>query len=97
MRDQTIEAAFRRFQEAVEHDVANLTKQNALNRARIYAVERVLFGRRWFLLKAILLSLISPKKLKDRINLAHAAEVADFNREMERRYGANNNGKFKVL
>lgn len=95
MRETTIDAVFKRFEDAVAHDVGNLTKQNVLNRARIYAIERVLFGSRWFLLKAILLSIFSPAKLKERINLAHAAEVQQFNDDMAKR--SDNGKRYRII
>lgn len=97
MRDQTITDAFLRFEKAVGHDIQNLTKQNVINRSRIYAFERVLFGGRWFLLKAILMCLVSPQWLKSRINMAQAIEVEEFNQEMTKRFGDTNGKKVHII
>lgn len=89
--------AFRRFESAVGHDVNNLTKQNVLNRSRIYAWERVFLESRLKFLKAILIGLWSPALLRERLNIAQSLEVESFNTEMERRFGETNAKKIKII
>lgn len=97
MRDQTIQEAFNRFEAAVGHDIANLTKQNVLNRSRIFAFERVIFGSRFSLLRAVFLNILSPSKLTRMINAAHALEVQQFNTDMDKRMGKTSAEKFKII
>lgn len=97
MRDQTIQEAFNRFESAVGHDINNLTKQNVLNRSRIFAFEKVVFGSRGSFLRVILLNLLAPAKLTRMINAAHALEVQEFNADMEKRKGEAGAKKLKII
>lgn len=97
MRDQTIQEAFNRFESAVGHDINNLTKQNVLNRSRIFAFEKVIFGSRFSILRAVALNLLSPGKLTRMINAAHALEVEQFNTDMDKRMGTESAKKLKII
>lgn len=79
MRDGTILEGFQRITDAISDDLAKVTRTNAMLRTRIDALEGVLLGSRFGLLKMALAQLISPALVARMIQARHADEIVRFN------------------
>lgn len=71
MRDNIIIVGMAQLEHRVGKDITALHDLNVLCRARIDAFEFVFFGSRLSLLKALILSLVSPERLKKALDDAH--------------------------
>lgn len=71
MRDGLILGGMAQLEHRVGKDIIALHDLNVLCRARIDAFEYVFFGSRLSLLKVLILSLVSPQRLKKSLNEAH--------------------------
>lgn len=71
MRDQTIVESFSQVKAAMTGDVVNLTEQLILIRARVDAVEKVLFGSRFGMVRTAFLCLFSPKAMAKVMQIEH--------------------------
>ena len=63
----------------VGKDVLALHDLQILARTRMDAYEAVLFGSRFSLLRALLLSIFAPYRLKEAVELAHEAALKTYN------------------
>lgn len=64
----------------VVKDVTQLQRGISLLRCRQDAIERLLFGSRWAILRIVVLQLISPSILRKTLNVAHTAEIERYNK-----------------
>lgn len=78
MRDQTILEGFQRITDAISDDLAKVTRTNAMLRTRLDALEGVLLGSRFGLLKMAVLQLLSPKWTAKVVQARHAEEIEKF-------------------
>ena len=81
MRDGQILEGFQRITDAIKLDLAQVTRANAMLRTRLDALEGVLMGSRFALMKLALLQLISPKWAARAIQVRHSDEIEKFNRQ----------------
>lgn len=79
MRDGAILEGFQRITDAIAEDLAKVTRANAMLRTRLDALEGVLLGSRFALLKIALFQLLSPRLVARAIQARHADEIAKFN------------------
>lgn len=79
MRDGEIIRQFEEFSAAVAHDNRRLAELNTLLRTRIDALELVLLGGRFSLLKLVILQLFSPRLVAGMVKAQHAAKITQFN------------------
>lgn len=79
MRDGQIIEGFQRITDAISDDLAKVTRANAMLRTRIDALEGVLLGSRFALLKLALFQLLSPRLVARAIQARHAEEIRKFN------------------
>lgn len=80
MRDGVILEGFQRITDAIQMDLAQLTRANAMLRTRVDALEAVLTGSRLALVKMAILQLISPKWAARVIQARHSDQIEKFNR-----------------
>ena len=71
--------------ERVSRDITALHELNLLCRTRIDAHEEVLFGKRFSLLWALILSVFAPRRLRVNLEEAHEKIQADWNRSAHAR------------
>lgn len=68
------------FREQVNHDVVNMRSMVTLIRTRCDALERVILGGRFSLIRCAILQLISPKAMADVVAMIHREEIEKFNK-----------------
>lgn len=71
MRDNVILGGMSQLEQKVGKDITALHDLNLLCRSRIDAFEQIFLGSRFSLLKAVILSLINPKKLQELLDQKH--------------------------
>lgn len=79
MRDGTILDGFNRMSDAISADQNKLQTGYALLRTRVDALERLMLGSRFGLLKMIFLQMISPALLARTVRNVHAEQISQFN------------------
>lgn len=79
MRDGTILEGFNRMSDAISADQKKLQQGYALLRTRVDALERLMLGSRFGLIKMMFLQLISPSLLARTVRDLHAEQIAQFN------------------
>lgn len=92
MRDQDLLNRFSNIEGAVASDFKNIVRQSLLMRTRIDAIERVLFGSRFGILRSILLQLISPRLMATRVRYVHNDQIRKMNEALS---DAENKGRIK--
>lgn len=81
MRDGVIIQQFEQMAAAVTQDNQSLQRSVAMVRTRMDALEALLLGSRFGILKLALLQLISPKLVARMVQAQHADQINQFNKE----------------
>lgn len=89
MRDKTVLDGFTHLVDSVSSDQAQLSRGISMLRTRQEALERLLLGSRFGIVKCVLIQLLSPKLLARMLQAVHVEEIDRFNYQrriaMERR------------
>lgn len=81
MRDGVILEGFQRITDAIKQDLSQVTRANAMLRTRVDALEDVLTGSRFALIKLALLQLLNPIWASRAIQARHNDQIERFNRQ----------------
>lgn len=79
MRDATILEGFQRLTDATSDDLAKVSRANVMLRTRIDALEGVLLGSRFGILKMMVFQLLSPFLVARAVQARHTEEIKKFN------------------
>lgn len=79
MRDKTVLDGFTHLADSVSSDQAKLSRGIAMIRTRQDALERLLLGSRFGILKCLIIQLFSPRTLARMVQEIHAEEIQRFN------------------
>lgn len=79
MRDGTILQGFNQLSAAIASDQKKLQSGFALMRTRVDALESLMLGSRFGILKVMLLQMISPRLLAKLVQRCHSDEIRRFN------------------
>lgn len=74
------QAELTELREQIEHDVVNMRSMVTLIRTRCDALERVVLGGRFSLLRCAIMQLISPRAMAQTVALMHKEEIEKFNK-----------------
>lgn len=81
MRDKTVLDGFAHLADSVSSDQAQLSRGISMLRTRQDAVERLLFGTRFGIIKCIVIQLFSPRMMAKLVQAVHTEEIARFNQQ----------------
>lgn len=79
MRDDTILEGFNRMSDQIAADQSKLQSGYALLRTRVDAIENLMLGSRFGLIRMMILQLVSPRLLANMVRNAHADQIRKFN------------------
>lgn len=79
MKDAEIYHRFDTLSDMVSQDVHNLQRGISMVRTREDAIERLLFGSRFGIVKVMLLQLLSPRLLAKTVQKVHSEEIERYN------------------
>lgn len=79
MRDGTILEGFNQLSAAISSDQKKLQSGFALMRTRVDALETLMLGTRFGIVKVIFLQMISPALLAKLVQRSHSDEIRRFN------------------
>jgi hypothetical protein len=82
MRDGAIAEAFSKMEKMVGSDVRLLNKTVAILAMRIDAIQKLLFGGRFSLVYALVLSVFSPKTLEKGVDRIHKQIEENYNKKV---------------
>lgn len=78
MRDSVIQIGMTGLERKITHDFTILHNNLTITRTRIDAMESALFVGRFTLLRAVILSIFHPKKLRAEVDRWHQWHLRDY-------------------